>query len=71
MPVTIKTVESRKDLRAFVKFPLKLYKDCPYYVPGIYMDELTTLDMSKNPMGSMPRRRSIWLTMRKERSSAV
>ena len=29
MPVTVKTVESRKDLRAFVKFPLKLYKDCP------------------------------------------
>lgn len=51
MPITIKTVESRKDLRAFVKFPLKLYKDCPYYVPGIYMDELSTLDVSKNPMG--------------------
>ena len=51
MPVTIKTVESRKDLRAFVKFPLKLYKDCPYYVPGIYMDEMSTLDVSKNPMG--------------------
>ena len=51
MPVTIKTVESRRDLRAFVKFPLKLYKDCPYYVPGIYMDEMSTLDVSKNPMG--------------------
>ena len=51
MPVTIKTVESRKDLRAFVKFPLKLYKDCPYYVPGLYMDEMSTLDASKNPMG--------------------
>ena len=51
MPVTIKTVKSRRDLRAFVKFPLKLYKDCPYYVPGIYMDELSTLDVSKNPMG--------------------
>lgn len=51
MPITIKTVESRKDLRAFVKFPLKLYKDCPYYVPGLYMDELSTLDVSKNPMG--------------------
>ncbi len=51
MPVTIKTVESRKDLRAFVKFPLKLYKDCPYYVPGIYMDEMSTLDVTRNPMG--------------------
>ena len=35
----------------FVKFPLTLYKGCPYYVPGIYVDELSTLDMSKNPMG--------------------
>ena len=51
MSVTIKIVESRRDLRAFVKFPLKLYKDCPYYVPGIYVDELATLDMAKNPMG--------------------
>ena len=51
MPVTIKTVESRKDLRAFVKFPLKLYKDCPHYVPSLFMDELASLDMEKNPMG--------------------
>ena len=51
MPVTVKTVESRRDLRAFVKFPLQLYKGCPYYVPGIYLDEMSALDMSKNPMG--------------------
>ena len=51
MPVTVKTVESRKDLRAFVKFPLRLYKDCPYYVPSLYLDEMSSLDMDKNPMG--------------------
>jgi len=51
MPVTIKTVQSRADLRAFVKFPLSLYKDCPYYVPGLYADEMGTLDPEKNPMG--------------------
>lgn len=51
MSVTIKRVETRKELRAFVKFPLKLYKGCPYYVPNIFTDELTALDMSKNPMG--------------------
>ena len=51
MPVTVKTVKSRGDLRAFVKFPLKLYKGCPYYVPNLYVDEMSTLDMSKNPMG--------------------
>ena len=51
MPVTVKTVESRKDLRAFVKFPLRLYKDCPHYVPSLYGDEMSSLDMDKNPMG--------------------
>lgn len=50
MSVVIKKVASRKDLRTFVKFPLELYKDCPYYVPGIYLDELATLDPAKNPM---------------------
>ncbi len=51
MPVTIKVVESTKELKEFIKFPLKLYKGSPYYVPNIYMDELTTLDPEKNPMG--------------------
>ena len=51
MPVTIKTVQSRSELKAFVKFPLELYKDCPYYVPSLFLDEMSTLDMSKNPMG--------------------
>ena len=50
MPVTVKTVQSRKDLRAFVKFPLKLYKDCPHYVPSLFMDEMSSLDMDKNPL---------------------
>jgi GNAT superfamily N-acetyltransferase len=51
MSVTIKTVETKAELKAFIKFPLALYKDCPYYVPNIFMDEMSTLDMSKNPMG--------------------
>ena len=50
MSVTIKKVESKKDLKTFVKFPLELYKGCPYYVPNIYIDEMSTLDPSKNPM---------------------
>ena len=34
-----------------MKFPLKLYKDCPHYVPSLFMDEMSSLDMAKNPMG--------------------
>ena len=50
MSVTVQPVVSKKDLRAFIKFPLSLYKDCPYYVPGIFADEMASLDMDKNPM---------------------
>lgn len=50
MPVTIKTVRTQAELRTFVKFPLKLYKDCPYYVPSLFLDEMATLNPGKNPM---------------------
>ncbi len=37
--VTIKEVKSKKDIKNFVDFPLKLYKDCPNFVPPLYGDE--------------------------------
>lgn len=49
MTVTVKTVDSKKDLRSFVNFPIALYKDMPGYVPGLFIDEMNTLDSSKNP----------------------
>ena len=52
MAVTIKQVQSRRDLRRFVKFPLELYKDCPYFVPSLFSDEMTALNPKKNPMGN-------------------
>ncbi|MBR4740842.1 MAG: N-acetyltransferase [Bacteroidales bacterium] len=51
MSIIIKPVETKADLKTFIKFPLELYKDCPYYVPNIFADEMVTLDPSKNPMG--------------------
>ena len=36
-------------MRQFVKFRIDLYRDSPYAVPPLYMDELTTLDPKKNP----------------------
>lgn len=51
MSVVIREVkEDDKALKkAFVKFPIKLYKDCPYYVPSLILDELDTLNTKKNP----------------------
>ena len=57
MSVVIKTVETKADLRKFVKFPLSLYKNCPYYVPNIYVDEMSTLDPRKNAMGKYSKSR--------------
>ncbi len=41
-------VTNKKLLRKFVNFPVKLYKDCPYYVPALYDDELKALDPIKS-----------------------
>ena len=46
--IEIREVLTRKDLRLFSKFPVKLYKDCPYYVPSLRRDELSTFNPKKN-----------------------
>ena len=47
MSVVIKKVETRKELRRFVRFPEKLYRDNPYYVPPLEFDQIDTLDQKK------------------------
>lgn len=36
-------VEGRKDLRKFVRFPDRLYRGCPQYVPALHSDQMKTL----------------------------
>ena len=47
--VTIKKVETKKQLRAFIDFHYDLYKDSPYDVPNLFMDEKNTLLPEKTP----------------------
>lgn len=49
MAVEIRQVTDRKALKAFVRFPEKLYRHNPYYVPPIEFDQMDTLDPKKNP----------------------
>ena len=49
MDVQIKEVVTLKDLKVFINFPIRLYKDNPYYVPTLISDELNTLRKDKNP----------------------
>ena len=46
--IEIKEVKTKKDLKKFAKYPVKLYKNCPYYVPSLYGDELATFNPKKN-----------------------
>ena len=48
--ITIKEAISKSELRAYVKFPLDLYKDNPYFIPPIIDDELEAFDKSSNPI---------------------
>jgi len=47
--ILIKEVESKSDLKKFVKFQYSLYKDNPYFVPPLIQDELATFNKKKNP----------------------
>jgi len=49
MGITIVEVTSKKQLKQFVAFPLKLYKGHPYFVPPLNFDELNTLQEKVNP----------------------
>jgi GNAT superfamily N-acetyltransferase len=47
---TLKEVQTKKDLKAFVKFPFKLYKDSKYWVPPIISQEMKTFSKKENPV---------------------
>ncbi len=48
--ITIKEATSKKELKSFVQFPFKLYKDSKYWVPPIIKQELGTFNKDKNPI---------------------
>lgn len=47
--VSIKKVESKKDLKSFIELHYDLYAGCEYDAPNLYSDELGTLSRDKNP----------------------
>jgi len=49
MPVVIREVSSKKELKEFIRFGIKLYKDCEFAAPPLLMDDLLNLSKGKNP----------------------
>ncbi|MBE5733542.1 MAG: GNAT family N-acetyltransferase [Clostridiales bacterium] len=49
MAVVVKEVLTKKDLKKWVEFPNKLYKNVPAFVPFLTSDELATFTKKENP----------------------
>lgn len=48
MSITIRKVETKADLKAFIRYNYELYKENPYSVPDLYEDMLVTFNRKKN-----------------------
>jgi hypothetical protein len=48
--ITIKEITTKKDLKAFGKFPFELYKNNPFWVPPLINDEVKSFDKNQNPV---------------------
>ncbi len=49
MPIQIVKVSSKAQLRRFIDFPEKLYKNCENWVPALRGDEFDTFNKNSNP----------------------
>lgn len=47
--IVVKEVLTKSELRKFVDYPNKLYKDVPQFIPAFYGDDMADWDKSKNP----------------------
>ena len=47
--ILIKEVVTEKELTEFVKFPMQLYKNHPYWVPPLISEERAVFDKTQNP----------------------
>ena len=49
MAVEIREIRTRKELKRYIEFANDLYKDCPYYCPPLFFDEMNCFTPEKNP----------------------
>ena len=48
--ISVHPINNQTELTEFIKFPFKLYKNCPYWVPTITKGEKAFMDPLKNPV---------------------
>ena len=49
MALEIREIKTRRELKKFIEFANELYKDCPYYCPPLFFDEMNCFNAETNP----------------------
>ena len=49
MSLEIRQINTKRELRKFIEFANDLYKDCPYYCPPLFFDEMNCFNVKTNP----------------------
>jgi GNAT superfamily N-acetyltransferase len=49
MALTLHEVHSKRSLKKFITYPLKLYKNNPFFVPNLVTDDMNTMHWGRNP----------------------
>ena len=49
MAVEIREIRTKRELKHFIQFANDLYRDCPYYCPPLFFDEMNCFNAETNP----------------------
>lgn len=47
--IIVRPISTKSEIKQFIKFAWKIYKDDPYWVPPLIFDKMKILDKNKNP----------------------
>ena len=47
--IEIREIHTKREQEQFIEFANELYKDCPYYCPPLFFDEMNCFDAENNP----------------------
>jgi GNAT superfamily N-acetyltransferase len=65
-PLIIKPVETLEERKEFLRFPWKVYKDDPYWVPPIFPERVHFTDPEENPFFEHSKAHQLYLAYRGE-----
>lgn len=63
MDLEIREIQTKRELKQFIQFANDLYKDCQYYCPPLFFDEMNCFNAEKNPAVEVSDYR-LWMAFR-------